>query len=62
MQEQVGTVSMRVCEKEEHMEGRGIEDRSGKMETQLNGTLEQVRLQLKLQVTTGVNEPENKVN
>ena len=34
------------------MKGRGIEDRSGKMGTQLKGTFEQVRLQLKLQVTS----------
>jgi len=46
------TVSMRMCGKEEHMEGRGIENRSGKMGTKIEGTFEQVRLHLKLQVTT----------
>jgi hypothetical protein len=62
MQEQVDIISMRIYGKEEHMEGRGIEDRNGKRGTQLKGTFEQVRLQLKLQVTTGVNGWENKEN
>lgn len=53
---------MRICGKEESMERRGIEDRNGKRGTQLKGTFEQVRLQLKLQVTTRVDGWENKEN
>jgi hypothetical protein len=33
MQVQVDTIAMRICGKEKHMEGRGIEDRNGKRGT-----------------------------